>query len=135
MKKDKFERERKFIEKLKNIDHRKGPEDRDLCEYIMKAIDDAKANKEDKEKLKKIIKAIRPDICEINNTYFVSALNTTFNKLIFLAKSYNPGLPTGVIVPMLNLSESLDAWLENITEAVIPFILNSGLLDIYNIKE
>ena len=132
--KEDFEKEKEFLERVKNIEAPRSDREKSLYEFIMRKIDETNAPEINKKKLKAMINALHPNIADINNLFLVSALNILFSKIIFIGMSFNPGYPGAILIPMLNLSDGQDTWLYNIEEAIIPFLLNSGILNHFEIK-
>jgi len=135
MNKEEFKNEKDFFSTIKNIKRHRREDEADLYKEMVNVINNTPGDTDKKELIIKLINSLDKDIDKLNPLVFVSEINVLFTKLILIAKSKYNNVPSEILIPMLNLKEDSDGWIANMKDGIIPYLLNSNIFKIINIKD
>lgn len=129
-----FTNEKELLSTLKNIKRKRKENEINLYKEVIKIIKDVPGNDKRKDLLIKLINNIDKDVEKLNPYAFATEVNILFTNLLLLAKSVDKKVPSEIIIPLLNIKDEPEIWLNNLKDGVIPYFINGELFDIVKIK-
>jgi len=129
-----FTNEKELLSTLKNIKRKRKENEINLYKEVIKIIKDVPGSDKRKDLLIKLINNIDKDVEKLNPYAFATEVNILFTNLLLLAKSVDKKVPSEIIIPLLNIKDEPEIWLNNLKDGVIPYFINGELFDIVKIK-
>jgi len=134
MKQKDFAQEKEFINLLRDIKRKRKDDEIDLHKALIDIVNKALATDRKKDMLIKFINGLDKDMSNLNPLIYTTIINIAFSKLIFIYKSKDNGIPSELLIPLLNFKVDVDVWLDNMKDSVVPFMLNSDIFDVIRIE-
>ena len=129
-----FTNEKELLSTLKNIKRKRKENEINLYKEVIKIIKDVPGSEERKNLLIRLINNIDKDVEKLNPYAFATEVNILFTNLLLLGKSVDKKVPSEIIIPLLNIKDEPEIWLNNLKDGVIPYFINGELFDIVKIK-